>query len=190
MKFYYNDITLDVPDGIYFPAEDSELLAGVIETRDMKGKKVLDMGTGSGFLAILMAKNMAAVTAADFDIKCAKNNAEKNNTGVKFVRSDMFEKINGIYDLVVFNPPYLPAERNAVYMDLDGGETGRDVIERFAAGAKAHMERNGEILIVFSSITGENGVRKIFRNNGFKTRICKRGKIDWEELIVMKAEIL
>lgn len=187
MKYYFSRIRLDIPENVYCPAEDSELLAEAISAMDISGLNVLDMGTGSGFLAILMSKKNAIVTAADLDTVAAMKNAQKNKASVNFIVSDLFSKVNGKFGLIVFNPPYLPKEDRYFFSDTDGGKSGKEVLESFVPQASRHLSDKGKILIVFSSLTGEKELKKLFHNNNFRTRIIRRKKIDWEELIVLEA---
>ena len=192
MKFYHGDIILDVPEGVYCPREDSLLIAEAIEGMNLKGKNALDMGCGSGFLSILMAKSDAIVTAADINppaAETARKNAESNGIfNLHFAVSDLFEKINGSYDLIVFNPPYLPLEENEKGdIAYTGGPSGREVIERFIQQAKSHLETGGKILLLISSLTGEKEVLNIFAKNGCKAKIIKRKRIFFEELMVVEA---
>lgn len=185
--FYYKEIALDVPEGVYCPREDSLLLAGVIEGMDLGSRKCLDMGCGSGLLGILMEKKGAEVTAADISTEAvgvARKNAEMNGAGISFVASDLFEKIAGVFDLIVFNPPYLPVDEYP-HGSYTGGITGREIIERFLKEARAHLNTDGKILLVISSLTGEKGVIDFAQKQGYKIEIIERKKIDWEELIAV-----
>src|SRR3989344_2055286 len=113
MKFSKDGMELEVPEGIYYPAEDSFLLADVIEGTEMKWKKVLEMGCGSGFLSILCAKRGAEVTAIDITeeaVNTTKANAHSNGVKIHVVQSDLFENIIGKFDMILFNPPYLSRE--------------------------------------------------------------------------------
>ncbi len=187
MKFYYNNIELEVPDSVYCPREDSVLMAKAIENLCLKDKKILDMGCGSGFLSILMAMDNN-VTAADINekaVKVAKENARKNNAEVKTVESDLFSSIKESFDVIVFNSPYLPTEENDI--TYSGGRSGRDTIEKFIIGAKNHLNKGGIILLLISSLTGKKEVIGLFEKNGFKAEINSRKKIPWEELMIIEA---
>ena len=185
MKFYHGDIILDVPETVYYPREDSLLLAKALENESLK-KKVLEIGCGSGFLSIVMAKKGAEVTAVDGSkdaVEATRLNAKKNDVSLTCFGSDLFSSVTSKFDLIVFNPPYLPDESNdATY---SGGKTGRKVIEKFIENTKDFLERDGKILLLISSLTGENEVLSLFHNCGFKTTIVAREKIPWEELIVI-----
>ena len=187
--FYHKGITLFVPDKVYYPREDSLLLAGVLEKQKLRKKKVLDMGCGSGFLAILLAKT-AIVTATDSNslaVKITMDNAKRNNVRLKAVKSDLFKKVKGRYDLIVFNSPYLPIDDEHKDASYDGGKDGRAVIRRFIKNAKKYLKKNGKALLLISSLTGEKEVLGLFSNNKFKTRVLTREKVPWEELIVIEA---
>ena len=192
MKFYHKDIVIEVPEGIYYPREDSLLIAEAIEEMELKGKNALEIGCGSGFLSILMAKSGAAVMAADINaeaIETAKKNAENNGFfNLHFAVSDLFEKMDGCFDIIIFNPPYLPKEEGEAHdLTYSGGPTGREIIEKFIAAAGKYIKENGKILFLISSLTGEKEVLNIFEKNGFLVAAIKRKKIPWEELIVMEA---
>ena len=187
MKFYHGDIILDVPETVYYPREDSLLLAKALENESLK-KKVLEIGCGSGFLSIVMAKKGAEVTAVDGSkdaVEATRLNAKKNDVSLTCFGSDLFSSVTSKFDLIVFNPPYLPDESNdATY---SGGKTGRKVIEKFIKQVKEYLNKNGRVLLLISSLTGEKEVLSLFHACGFKTKIVTREKIPWEELMVIEA---
>lgn len=177
---------------VYEPREDSFLL--VHNLPDVKGKKVLDVGTGSGILAIEAAERGGRVVAVDVNpdaIKTARENALKNAVGIEFRVSDLFSNVPEKFEVLLFNPPYLPYEdrfdENAPIWC--GGKTGREVLERFAKEAPAHLNPNGTVAIVFSSITGIEEVQKIFERAGFSARIVADEKIEFEKLVVLHANL-
>ena len=186
MKFFYRNITLEVPDSVYYPREDSLLLAKVLEKAPIKMSKCLDMGCGSGLLSIILAKNND-VTAVDINkeaVKTTIDNAAKSNVKIKAFVSDLFLFVDDSYDLIVFNSPYLPVENED--RQWSGGIK---LIEKFIRQAKNHLNKNGKILLLISSITGEEAVLAAFRDNGFSAKVIAREKVPWEELIVIEAHI-
>lgn len=192
MKFSFNSMEIEVPEGLYYPAEDSMLLADAIETLEMKGKKVLDMGCGSGFLSLLCASKGADVTAADITeeaVEATKANAQANGLKVNAIVSDLFEKINGRFDFIIFNPPYLPREEDEEgHVTYTGGATGREVIERFITQCISCLEKGGSIFMLISSLTGKEEVIAAMNEAGFSAKITAKERLDWEELIVVKAQ--
>jgi release factor glutamine methyltransferase len=143
----------------YRPREDSYLLAEHV--RSLVQGEVLDMGTGSGIQAVEAARKpvVSRVVAVDVNpaaVESAKTLAERRGVAdkVEFVASDLFENVEGVYDWIVFNPPYLPGEGQADEASWVGGETGAETVRRFLRGAHSHLKKNGGILLVYSSQTG------------------------------------
>jgi release factor glutamine methyltransferase len=139
---------------VYQPAEDSYLLKDYLEKVDLDGKKVLEIGTGTGIVAIAAAKRGAEVTAVDISpeaVETAKENAEDAEVKIKFIKSNLFENVDGEFDLVLFNPPYLPGDRVSERDALVGGQKGTEVIERFAEQVGDFLAAGGEAVFVGSS---------------------------------------
>ena len=104
-------IKIKVNCGVYPPSEDSYLL---IECIDVGKEKVLEIGTGTGIIALHAAKNGAVVTTVDKNQKAVKNargNAEKNGINIDIKQSDLFSSVDGMFDVIIFNPPYLPSDK-------------------------------------------------------------------------------
>ena len=178
---------------IYEPREDSSFLAEVVE-KEARGE-VLDIGTGSGIQAFAASKKADAILGVDVNkdaVKFARSEAKKRGIeNVRFIQSDLFEKVKGKFDLIIFNPPYLP-EEPGLYEGSEqwaGGKTGREVIERFAGKVRKYLKKDGKILIVISSLTGLDEVKKIFQERGFSVKIVKEKKIPWEKLYVLEIRI-
>jgi len=173
-------------EGVYEPREDSMLLAEVVKEKAFG--EVLDVGTGSGIQAITAsstAKGVKGVDISEKAVKTAKKNAETNKIkNVKFARSDLFGNVSGSFDVIIFNPPYLPVEGESE--QWAGGENGREVIKEFASVVQDHLKPGGLILMVISSITGLEETKKIFMELGFSVEIARKKKIPWETLYVLE----
>ncbi|HLD83546.1 MAG TPA: HemK2/MTQ2 family protein methyltransferase [archaeon] len=199
MKFVWYGLTLQVPDSVYYPDEDSILLAEAVLETVNKGDEFLEMGCGAGLSSVIAAEKGARVTAADINeeaVVAAKSNAAANDVSVKAAVSDLFSSINGEFDLIAFNPPYLPSDDTDMHLgkskiQLIGGPTGREAIERFLKEAKAHLNKGGRILLIISSLSGEHEVIAMCERCGYIPSVIKKKKIEWEELIVLelRAEI-
>ncbi|MFB6190364.1 MAG: HemK2/MTQ2 family protein methyltransferase [Candidatus Nanohaloarchaea archaeon] len=147
----------------YQPREDSLLLDSYLEDRVLEGKKVLDMGTGSGILAVTAAEQGAEVTAVDIDpeaLEDAREHAREESTeGIEFVESDLFENVDSKFDLIIFNPPYLQGED---YLALEGGEKGIELTSDFLEQAPDYLEEGGEVVFVASSRADTDSLREEF----------------------------
>jgi release factor glutamine methyltransferase len=150
---------------------------------------VLEIGTGSGIIAAgLQEIPGTCIVATDINPHaslCARE------AGIDVIRTDLFAAVRGTFDLVLFNPPYLPTlpeERIDDWLEhaLDGGASGRVVIERFAAGAGRILAPEGRILLLISMLTGLDAVRKVFSSYGFSAMITAQQIVEGEELYVLR----
>jgi release factor glutamine methyltransferase len=175
------------PSQVYTPEADTYLLLEAARAEVRPGDRVLEVGTGSGFIAAELAQ-VTGVVATDINphaVLCARQK------GVDVVQSDLFCGIRSTFDLILFNPPYLPTqpyERIDDWLEhaLDGGPTGRVVIERFAGQAGRVLAQGGRILLLISSLTGLPEVRDLFFNHGFISEILLKKVIEDETLYVLK----
>ncbi len=152
-------LKIKVFEGVYEPAEDSYLLIKAIEAGARK--KALDMGCGCGIIALHLAKNGCVVTAADINdgaVENTRQNAEMNRLEIKCIKSDLFSNIDDKFDLIAFNPPYLPTSGED--RAWDGGKEGMEVIRRFLKEAGNYLTKGGVIYIILSSL---NDVKKLCR---------------------------
>lgn len=169
---------------LYEPAEDSYLLEKFVKIY-AKGL-VLDMGTGSGIQAKAAAEISENVVAVDISDKALKYVSENiNNPKITFLKSDLFSNVEGLFDTIIFNPPYLPDEE---FEDkrLFGGKDGHEIVEKFLISAKSYLNEGGVILLLISSLTGEEKIKQILDENGYQYDECGREHIFFEDLIVYK----
>ena len=112
-KTTFMDLEFKVNNSVLIPRPETEELVRLMLKEDLDGKEILDIGTGSGCIAISLAKNLsnAKVTALDISIdalEVARENAELNNVVVEFIHADIFKyQSDKKYDIIVSNPPYV-----------------------------------------------------------------------------------
>ena len=162
--FYGYEIKVD--GRVLIPRPETELLAEMAVKTAEKGDKVLDLCTGSGCIAVAVAKEGQklgkdlAVTASDVSedaLEVARENAEKNGASVTFVKSDFLDGVKGKYNIIVCNPPYIKSgditglQREVKDFEplsaLDGGEDGLDFYRRLAKDAPRKLAKGGTILM-------------------------------------------
>jgi len=178
-----------LPDQVYPPAEDSELLLRAALAEVRPDDRVLEVGTGSGYVAAGLLSRAGAVAATDINPHAARCARAR---GVAAVRTDLVAGLSGPFDLILFNPPYLPTtpeERVDDWLEyaLDGGSTGRVVIERFVADAGRVLAPFGRVLLLVSSLTGPDEVRELFARKGFVSFVVDEEVIEGETLYVLRA---
>lgn len=172
---------------MYQPQEDSWLMAEHLAKviKNERSKTFLDMGCGSGILsktAIDSGIRKDNITAVDIDEDAIK---ETKKLGVYAMKSDLFEFVEGRFDLIAFNPPYLPADEHDKEKDTTGGKEGWEIIEKFLSQAKHYLTKNGRILLLFSSLTGRERVENLINDYGFTFKELARKKLFMEELYLV-----
>jgi len=197
-RIEYGGLVFYVYPEVYEPSDDSFLLARHLDLRP--GQKVLDMGTGCGLLGILSASRGARVTAVDsnpFAVECSKLNARVNGLSERFEGrvSDLFRELGEErFDLIIFNPPYLPEEKGEVtggWLEKawQGGPSGTEVVERFLKEVRNHVQYDGQVMMVLSSLSSREKTIEGLRAQGFDVTVLAKEKLDFEELIALRARI-
>ncbi len=179
-------------DGVYAPEDDSYMLADALLAHELAGKRVLDMGTGTGIVAITAALAGAEVTAVDVNpraIQCCEENARRNGVHVRTILSDLFARVDGLYDHIIFNPPYLPGTEDDPDYDLawSGGKDGRSVVDRFLVQFPRYLREDGTLLLVQSSLNDPERTEQMLTDLGFCTRIVAQKSYFYERLYVVEA---
>lgn len=192
-------IKLGDTDLVYEPAEDSFLLADAALKEAKPGMRILEIGTGSGFVSAVLLANLKEIRLVATEINPHASRCAKMN-GVEVIRTDLFRGIKSInpetlFDLILFNPPYLPTSEEEkvpgwLNYAFDGGISGRDTLERFLDEVRDYLKPGGEILVLISSITGLDAVKEKMETLGFAVEVVARKKVSFEELIVVKGKLL
>lgn len=174
---------------VYQPAEDSRLLLEASREHVAAEDLVLEVGTGSGYVAKALGdETEARVVGSDINpIACR----QARDHGVEAVRADLVEPFRaGVFDVVLFNPPYLPENDLADRDDwmesaLTGGETGRAVIEPFVDAVGRVLKPAGEVFLLVSSLSGIEAVEERARSAGFDVSAVAQDSFPFETLVVL-----
>lgn len=176
---------------VYQPAEDSSLLADAA-IEDVSGSDlVLDVGTGSGYVGATVAEATdACVIGSDINPHACRRARDRD---LDVVRADLVAPfVDRTFDVVVFNPPYLPTLPDAEPTDdwydiaLTGGESGRAVIEPFIDDVGRVLAPEGVVLLLVSTATGVDEVVEYAGRRGFSAAAVEDVPFPGETLTVLK----
>jgi release factor glutamine methyltransferase len=173
----------------YEPREDSFLMLEALAESSLHGLRILDMGTGSGILAAYCARRGADVTASDIDIEAIRAlqlTSDRMGISIKFVTCDLFSKIHERFDIIVFNPPYLPSSTIGD-RTTEGGKHGTEVINRFLDELTQHLVGNGRGMLVVSSLNDPEHL--MMRHPGLSFRTVRERSLFFERLFVLEAAV-
>ena len=172
---------------VYPPAEDSELLLEAALKEVKAEDEVLEVGTGSGFVAFCIMDKCRFIVATDISPFAVK---EAKKKGLEVIRTDLAKGIRKKFTLILFNPPYLELEEYEKTGDwlekaLDGGKHGIEVATRFLDEVEDVLAENGRIILIASSLNTPY-IFKDIEKRGFKFEIMARRKLFFEELYALK----
>nr|WP_278914533.1 peptide chain release factor N(5)-glutamine methyltransferase [Streptococcus lutetiensis] len=185
-KAYFRDLELAVDERVLIPRPETEELVDLVLKENSKADlRVLDIGTGSGAIAISLksARPDWQVTASDISqgaLQLAEENSKLNQVSLDFVESDVFGQITGTFDVIISNPPYiaygdkdevgmnvLASEPHlALFADEDGFAIYRQIIE----GAGEHLSENGKLYFEIGYKQGD-GLRALLSKHFPQKRI-------------------
>ena len=187
----YKDYLLDVPSNIYYPSDDTYLLLDTLKSElTYTDKCFLEIGPGSGIITLASYDFFKKLTVVDIDVNVVnyikKIKDEFSLTKLTIKKSDLFKEIeNKTFDVIVFNPPYVPSEQIEVF-STDGGKKGSEIILKFIVSLKKHLTKNGVCYLLVSS---HNNLKKIYSEilkNKLSYKILIEKNIFFEKLIILK----
>ena len=194
-------LTFKVNEDVLVPRFDTEILVDeVVKYVGDEYLKVLDMCTGSGCIAITISDMCDNVTVVASDIskdaiEVAKENNQLNQTDVTFVESDLFENVEGMFDVIVSNPPYIKTDEienlqeevklHDPKLALDGGESGLDFYRKIVEQSKDHLKTNGMIFFEIGFDQAEE-VSNILKANGYHDIVVKKDLSGLDRVVIAK----
>jgi release factor glutamine methyltransferase len=192
MKTTYQGITIHLSPHTYQPAEDTYLLLDACLKHIKDNDTVLEIGSGSGIIStILKHRKHINITATDINphaVRCTRAN------NIPVIRTNLFQGIKAKFDVIIFNPPYLPTSKDEkipgwLNYAFDGGTDGTATITRFLEQAPRYLKPKGKILIVISSLANTEKITNKMQQIGYITNIEASEKYFFETLTVIKGEL-
>jgi release factor glutamine methyltransferase len=176
----------NAPKTVYAPSEDSHLMLEAVAKLPVEGKKLLDVGTGSGILGLFCAMRGARVTVTEVDetaLRRALRVAETLGLRIETILSDVFSDVEGLFDVILFNPPYLPSLA-VEDKTIDGGQGGVMLSSQFLDELSDHLDRRGTALLLVSSLNEPESL--ISQHPEFQFSAIAKRPLFFEELLVLR----
>jgi len=196
-NYIYEKYSLNLPKTCYLPSDDTFLLLDTLKkeiTNNNKYNKALELGFGSGVISLYIYDFVNNIDCSDINLEVInyfkevkkKYNLEKINV----IHSDLFENISNKYDLIIFNPPYVPSEeinrKDTSCLATDGGTNGTKIINKFINNLNKVFKKESVCYLLISSLNNIKDVEKLCKENNFRVKIINRKKLFFEELIILK----
>lgn len=187
------DFKMAHDENVYPPSEDSYLLVKAINSNN--SRKALEIGIGSGVISLHLAKEIDSVFGCDinpYSLFLSRQNALANSiNNIYLFSSNIFSSIKAgtLFDLIVFNPPYLPVDsspRKLIDLSYHGGIDGGDHIRTFLKSLGLFLSFNGIAYLLQSSLYPLENTTDYLENNNFKYNIKRTLKLDFETLYVLE----
>ncbi len=191
-----------VNEDVLIPRQDTEVLVEEV-LKVSQQKSILDLCTGSGCIIISLTKlgNIKEATASDISYKAlevARFNAKRHKVSINFVESDLFEKINGQYDIIVSNPPYISSDEIEGLMPevkdyeprlaLDGSKDGLMYYRRIVKEAKRHLKDKGLIFLEIGYNQGDL-LKELLEREGFVDISLSKDLAGLDRLVSARKEL-
>jgi len=166
-------LDLEVLPGVFHPKYfgSSAILANFVSSLSLNRKSFLEIGCGSGVVALCAARAGAEVTAVDINpdaVRCTVANAARNALCITVQEGDLLSSVEGAaFDVIAWNPPFLPGEPKSPAEAAFYGGANFDVIRRFIGSARSHLKPNGAVYTILSSDIAIENIEQMFRDGGF-----------------------
>lgn len=186
-KWWFLDLELKVQEGVLIPRPETELLVEETIKRAGQSPRILDIGTGTGAIAISLSKHIKKSQVLGLDISpqavdLARENASLNGVkNIDFIVSDLYKNVQGKFDIIVSNPPYISQEdkenlskelSHEPDLALFSGDDGLDLIRLIIADSFKYLSEHGIILIEIGHNQGR-ALEELLGKAGFDVEIIK-----------------
>lgn len=186
---------MKIRPGVFHPKFhfSTGFLAEYLIELDLKGKRFLEIGTGSGALSILACRMKALVIATDISasaVACAKENARLNGFTMSVVEGDTFDAVPSVpYDVIVVNPPYYPKtpRKESDYAWYCGAR--HDFFQKFFSGVRACSRADAQIIMVLCEECDMATIHRLASDNKLSLEVLRQKRIGWEMNFVYRIHL-
>ena len=179
-------IEITESETVYPVSDDSILLIRSLNV--IPGERVLEIGCGSGVVSIHCAKNGCIVTAVDINpeaVETARINADLNYVPLDVIHSDVYDSVDGVFDTIIFNLPYLPVEEEGMAEKAwSGGVDGMGPLPRLLNESPKYLDPNGRVVVVTSSLMDQGRLNDTLE--GYDVKVIGEEPMFFEKLNVLE----
>jgi HemK-related putative methylase len=192
-----------MPEDVYLPSEDTDLMLAVIKTeisnQNILFNTAIEIGAGNGFLSLCVYDFVRTIYSVDINpivVDYLLRTKKKYNLDKQIIlQSDLFSKIdqNQKFDLIIFNPPYVPSEEistekqtSGIDLAVDGGKDGAEIINKFIDQLFFFLSDSGVCYLLISSLNKQKKIEELLKKNNLFFEIVGSKKLFFEELFVLK----
>lgn len=184
-KFKYKNIQLIVNPDVFHPGlfVSTKILLGFLDSIELKERHFLELGAGSGAVGFYAENLGARVTLSDINTKAIDglhHNAKRLNSKSEVIHSDLFDDLDGPFDIIVINPPYYPkrAENEAEQAWFCGSEF--EYFHKLFSQLKQHIQATSKVFMILSEDCDLNRITSIANENGFNMNTVFKKRKWWE----------
>ncbi|MBL7826535.1 MAG: methyltransferase, partial [Saprospiraceae bacterium] len=179
--FSYAGMQINVPSNVFHPGMyfSTTIFIEFLQSIDFQDKKVLDVGTGSGLLAMFAAQKNAFVTAVDINpaaVKIASANASENFLNIKFHCCDLFQDLSpdAVFDFILANPPYFAAAPRSMKEHAFFAGTNLEYFESFFSTVSRVMTETSKIWMILGTDCDLQKINHLATAAGFQNQVVFR----------------
>lgn len=186
-RMFYLGIELAIPEDVFWPGTWGQFFP-LVRDEVKPSDRVLDMGTGSGIVAILAAQRSSDVVAVDINpraVEAARENAVRNGVAdrITFAVSDVFGAVEGSFDLIVFDPPFRWFKARDL-LELSTADENYRALTRFMNEVRDRLRPGGRLLMNFGSSGDIDYLNHLIEEGGFKKETLFSKALEAEDLTV------
>lgn len=185
--YNFRNISVTIPSGVFHPGFffSTTLLISFLEKVELKGKRFLEIGCGSGLVSIFAAKQNALVTTCDISplsVRCTLENAENNNVKIAVFQSDLFAEIpRQTFDIIAVNPPYYKKDPLSLAESAWYCGANLEYFQTFFSQAKNFLVSSSFIYMVLSDECDLDGIQAIAKRNSLACELTLEKRTAWEK---------
>jgi len=186
-RYYtYRGTTVSIRPGVFHPGffYSTKFILCYLSELKLSNKSLLELGCGSGLISIVSAKAGAQVTSTDLSsiaLTNTKENAILNGVKLVTIHSDLFDNINGIFDLIVVNPPYYA--KDATNEPMLAWYCGKnfEYFQKFFKQLNNHINPTSQIIMVLTKGSDLSAIFKIAAKSGFSFELIQEKNVLFDE---------